>query len=85
LREVLEETGLVGRHDGEPKVVDLDIHDLPDGHVHYDLRFLIQADPLDPVPGVGESPEVLWVEPGKAMEMTDASFARAIKRAFDLS
>src|SRR5262245_53137573 len=61
IRETTEETGLAASHvEGGPIVVHLDVHDAPKGHVHLDLRYLLDAPDLDPAPGPGESPDARW-------------------------
>lgn len=66
LREAEEETGL--RHfkalSGSP--FDVDIHTIParkdfPEHLHYDIRFLFEADILEPVVVSEESHDVKWV------------------------
>lgn len=67
LREVREEAGLVRLRpllDG--RIFDVDAHDIPArgpeaAHVHYDVRFLIEADPSEPLRLTAESHELAWV------------------------
>ncbi len=54
LREVAEETGLGRCRLVDPHPIDLDVHEIPahggvPAHLHYDVRFMIEADPLEPL------------------------------------
>ena len=60
LRETFEETGLVARHLDPVQLFHVDVHPGPRGHTHYDLRYILLADPLEPSPPPDESPEVHW-------------------------
>ncbi|MEJ7722050.1 MAG: NUDIX domain-containing protein [Ilumatobacteraceae bacterium] len=42
-----------------------------EGHTHLDLRYLFGADPVDPAPPPGESPEVHWLDLDVAIERAD--------------
>jgi len=76
-REAGEETGLpvhpapldpVRRR---PPLLHVDVHPGPRGHTHLDLRYLFGADPVDPAPPPGESPEVHWLDLDVAIERAD--------------
>jgi 8-oxo-dGTP pyrophosphatase MutT (NUDIX family) len=50
LREVVEETGLTSAHLASLRPIDVDVHAIPargevPEHLHYDVRFLVKADP----------------------------------------
>jgi 8-oxo-dGTP pyrophosphatase MutT (NUDIX family) len=60
VRETLEETGLAVRHLVPPRLFHVDVHPGPKGHTHYDLRYVLLSDPLDPAPPDHESPDVYW-------------------------
>ena len=60
VRETLEETGLVVRHLVPPRLFHVDVHPGPKGHTHYDLRYVVLSEPLDPAPPDHESPDVYW-------------------------
>jgi 8-oxo-dGTP pyrophosphatase MutT (NUDIX family) len=60
LRETLEETGLVVRHLTPPRLFHVDVHPGPKGHTHYDLRYVLLSQPVDPSPPDHESPDVYW-------------------------
>lgn len=66
LREAQEETGLNCRA-VDPAVFDLDIHPIPahagePAHLHYDVRFLLEADALERPEVSAESNAVRWFE-----------------------
>jgi 8-oxo-dGTP pyrophosphatase MutT (NUDIX family) len=68
LREASEETGLEAHHLDPVRLFHVDVHPGPSGHTHYDLRYLVVAEPRDPSPGEGESPEVYWFDLDAATE-----------------
>jgi 8-oxo-dGTP pyrophosphatase MutT (NUDIX family) len=83
VRETLEETGIDAAHpEGGPRLVHVDVHEGPRGHVHLDLRYLLfaaAARPLQPAPG--ESAEVAWADPDTARRRSDVSLAAALDAA----
>ena len=87
LREVCEETGLTRITpllDG--RIFDVDAHDIPargaePAHVHYDIRFLVQADPSEPLQLSDESHALAWVRLEDVASLdTDASVLRLAAR-----
>jgi 8-oxo-dGTP pyrophosphatase MutT (NUDIX family) len=83
LRETHEETGLAARHpDGGPRLVHVDVHEGPRGHVHLDLRYLLHA-PADGAfdPAAGESRELAWFPAAEAQRVGDRSLAEAVVAA----
>jgi 8-oxo-dGTP pyrophosphatase MutT (NUDIX family) len=87
VRETTEETGLTARHaGGGPRLVHVDVHEGPRGHLHLDLRYLLTADGDAPLaPAAGESPVLGWFEQDDACRRGDASVAAAIRAALDRS
>jgi 8-oxo-dGTP pyrophosphatase MutT (NUDIX family) len=86
VRETIEETGIAVRHpSGGPRVLHVDEHPGPDGHLHLDLRFLLLADSEAPPAGwgedtgVGPGPTLRWATLTEAQEIGDRSLARAIQ------
>jgi len=86
IRETLEETGIAVRHPSDgPKVVHLDEHPGPDGHVHLDLRYLLLAEEGAPRAGEGEhtgqgpGPTLRWVDATELAMLADRSLVRAIE------
>lgn len=67
MREAREESGLTRIAACSPSIFDIDRHWIPPhggepGHWHHDLRFLLQADPSEPLTVSSESRELSWVE-----------------------
>ena len=66
LREAEEETGLKRLSLVSPNIFDLDIHTIPKRnhfaeHLHYDVRFLVQADETEQIVVSEESHDVKWI------------------------
>ena len=82
LREATEETGIEGLK-VRPVAVDLDIHEVDppneDPHLHYDVRFVVQA-PADAVVDANhESQEQRWVRPEELTALgADAGLQRLV-------
>jgi 8-oxo-dGTP pyrophosphatase MutT (NUDIX family) len=81
LRETAEETGLRAVHPaGGPRLVHVDVHEGPRGHLHLDLRYLLAADGSARLaPADGESPDVAWFVVEDAIARGDGSVAAAIR------
>jgi len=67
LREAREESGLANIRLVSPEIYDLDRHLIPargaePAHWHYDVRFLIEADPAEPLVITSESKDLAWVD-----------------------
>lgn len=84
LRETLEETGLVARHVEPPLLFHVDVHPGPRGHTHYDVRFVLIAEPTDPVPPPDESQDVYWFDFASAQERCEPALAPALKKLGEL-
>jgi len=67
LREAKEESGIQQFKVFSEEIFDLDIHEIPQnnselGHLHYDVRFLIEADPTGEAVIISdESHDVTWI------------------------
>ena len=66
LREAEEETGLKRLSLVGQNIFDLDIHIIPKRnhfaeHLHYDIRFLVQADETEQIVVSEESHDVKWI------------------------
>jgi 8-oxo-dGTP pyrophosphatase MutT (NUDIX family) len=75
LREAREETGLVVSFvdddlgaDGVPSLVHVDVHPGGRGHIHLDLRYLVDGGVADPTPPEGESQQIAWFDGPDAIE-----------------
>ena len=67
LREAQEESGLTRLRPVGAALFDVDRHWIPErktepGHWHHDLRFVIEADPDEPLVISAESKDLAWVE-----------------------
>lgn len=66
LREAFEESGLHSLQALSREVFDVDVHPIPargdePAHLHYDIRFLLQADRSEPLVVSTESRALAWV------------------------
>ena len=77
LRESSEETGLevafAGPVDGAgvPELMHVDVHEGGRGHIHLDLRYLIDGGVDDPDPPEGESQQIDWFGWDAAIDRAD--------------
>jgi 8-oxo-dGTP pyrophosphatase MutT (NUDIX family) len=65
LREAQEESGLASIRPISPAIYDIDIHVIPargsePEHLHYDVRFLLEADRASPLLASSESRSLAW-------------------------
>jgi ADP-ribose pyrophosphatase YjhB (NUDIX family) len=83
IRETEEETGIqVDHRGGGPRMVHVDVHEGPRGHLHIDLRYRLEpVGALDPSPGIGESAEVAWMPLETAHGLVDRGLAAALTRS----
>lgn len=79
-RETIEETGLSVAHWVPELLFHVDVHPGPRGHTHYDLRYVLVADPVDPSPAPGESPEVYWFDFEAAQQRCEPGLAAALEK-----
>ncbi len=66
LREAREETGLTTLRFANDRIYDVDVHAIrarpgEPAHEHFDVRFVLEADPAEPLVGNRESREVAWI------------------------
>lgn len=86
LREAREESGLANVRAVAVEIFDLDRHWIPPrktepGHYHYDLRFMIEADPADPLVISNESKDLAWVEVARVTALNpEESMARMVRK-----
>jgi len=85
VRETIEETGIAVAHPADgPRILHLDEHPGPDGHVHLDLRYLLLADRTAPrvaegeTTGRGPGATLRWATHAEAKALTDRSLGRAL-------
>ena len=86
LREAQEESGLTRLRVVSPAIFDLDRHWIParkdvPAHWHFDLRFLIEADPGEALVVSNESHDLAWVELGRVAALNpEESMARMVRK-----
>jgi len=85
-REAEEESGLRSVRVVSGDVFDVDRHWIPPrkkdpGHYHYDLRFLFEADPAEPLVVSSESKELAWVDLAQVRKLNaEESMARMVRK-----
>lgn len=86
MREAQEESGLSRLRAVSAEIFDLDRHWIParksdPGHYHYDLRFLIEADPQEAIAVSNESKDLAWVELERVNALNpEESIARMVRK-----
>ncbi len=86
LREAREESGLSSLKLCSPAIFDVDVHRIPAraaeaGHLHYDLRFLLEADEASPLRISSESKDLAWVALDNVADLgVDASVIRMVAK-----
>lgn len=92
LREVVEETGLTSARLASRRPIDVDVHAIPargevPEHLHFDVRFLVEADPNEPLaPAEGEVYAARWFTASQLAEVTtDDSVRRLVMLAVGIS
>jgi len=86
LREAREESGLTRLRLVADEPFDVDRHLIPErkgvpAHFHYDLRFVIEADPAEPPAISDESHDLAWVELGRVTQLnSEESMARMVRK-----
>ena len=91
LREAHEESGLTSLRLMRPDIFDVDVHSIPErgnepAHLHYDVRYLLTANPQEPLMPNGESKGFAWVALQHAESLTAAnpSILRMINKTMQL-
>lgn len=77
-KEALEESGLKSIRLVSQSIFDIDIHTIParktdPEHLHYDIRFLFQADENEPLVVSNESKDLAWVELDKLAALVESN------------
>lgn len=89
LREAREESGLTRLRVVDAAIFDLDRHWIPEhrdvpAHWHFDLRFMIEADPEETLVVTSESKDLAWVDLGAVVGLNPAeSMARMVRKTPD--
>lgn len=91
LREASEESGLTRLRPVTTALFDLDRHWIParksePAHWHYDLRFMIEADPEEPLVVTHESKDLAWVKVDEVTGLNpEESMARMVRKTVPLA
>lgn len=86
LREAREESGLTRLRPVSTRLFDVDRHWIPErktepAHWHYDLRFMIEADPNEPLVVTNESKDLAWVRVAEVTALNpEESMARMVRK-----
>jgi 8-oxo-dGTP pyrophosphatase MutT (NUDIX family) len=86
LREAHEESGLTRLRPVSAAIFDCDRHLIParktdPQHYHLDLRFMIEADPDEPLVISSESKDLAWVDVARVTELNpEESMARMVRK-----
>jgi 8-oxo-dGTP pyrophosphatase MutT (NUDIX family) len=88
LREAQEESGLSSLVLLHPHIFDLDIHEIPPhksepAHLHFDARFILQADESEPLVLSEESNALAWVELSKLSQFTQEESVLRMRRRWE--
>ncbi|MDZ7900489.1 MAG: NUDIX hydrolase [Arcicella sp.] len=87
LKEAQEETGLSDIQAINPNIFDIDIHEIPERkgiptHLHYDVRFLFEADINEPLTVSSESTGLAWVALSEVSKLNDSeSIIRMVRKS----
>ena len=85
-REAKEESGLNNFVILSKEIFDMDIHEIPSigsepKHLHYDIRFLLEANPEESIIVSDESYDVAWIELDKIQQInSEDSIIRMVKK-----
>jgi 8-oxo-dGTP pyrophosphatase MutT (NUDIX family) len=91
LREAREESGLVSVRALSAEIFDVDRHWIPPrksdpGHYHYDVRFVFEADPAEPLAITSESKDLAWVHLERVSALNpEESMARMVRKTRSVS
>ena len=77
-RESFEETGIAAKF--EQEIFHLDVHETPNGHVHYDFRYLAYCENVAPNPGENESQDVKFFSERECQNIDDPALKGAIQK-----
>jgi 8-oxo-dGTP pyrophosphatase MutT (NUDIX family) len=86
LREAHEESGLTRLRAVDAEIFDCDRHWIPErkgepAHYHHDLRFMIEADPVEPLVISSESKDLAWVDVARVTSLNpEESMARMVRK-----
>ncbi|MEA5404770.1 NUDIX hydrolase [Arcicella sp. DC2W] len=87
LKEAKEETGLKNIKVLSPDIFDIDIHLIPERkgipvHLHFDVRFLLEADMNEALIVSSESTDLKWIPLSEVAELNDSdSIMRMVEKS----
>ena len=91
LREAHEESGLTSLRLMRSDIFDIDVHPIPErgaepAHFHYDVRYLLTANPQEPLAANGESKGFAWVplQEVEALTAANPSILRMVNKTMQL-
>lgn len=90
LREAREESGLVSIRPLHRAIFDVDVHVIPargamPAHPHHDIRYLLTADPDEPLVLSAETKSLAWVTLAEAARLNPSeSIGRMIRKSYSL-
>lgn len=85
-REAREESGLINARPVSDHIFDVDVHEIPEtpkvpAHLHYDLRFLFEADRVAKLTITAESKSLRWIALDEITEFTrEESVLRMVRK-----
>lgn len=88
LREAREESGLASIQPLGEGIFDVDVHEIPargpmPAHPHYDIRYLLMADPAEPLVPSAETKSLAWVTLEEAARLNPGeSIVRMIRKSY---
>jgi 8-oxo-dGTP pyrophosphatase MutT (NUDIX family) len=86
LKEAQEESGLSDFQIVSLNIFDIDIHEIPERkgiptHLHYDVRFLLEADMAKPLAISSESNDLVWVKLSEVSTLNNSeSILRMVRK-----
>ena len=87
LKEAQEETGLSDIQILNSDIFDIDIHEIPErkgipAHLHYDVRFLFEADMNETFTVSSESTDLAWIALSEVSDLNDSeSIMRMVRKS----
>ena len=87
LKEAQEETGLSDIQILNSDIFDIDIHEIPErkgipAHLHYDVRFLFEADMNEVFTISSESTDLAWIALSEVSKLNDSeSIVRMVRKS----
>ncbi len=91
IRETMEESGITAFKPVSSHIIDIDIHDIPANdkkgeptHAHFDIRYVMQmTGDQNPVLS-DESNSLQWMTIEDALNVSDSSLSRFIKKTYEI-